>query len=83
MDDETIMGDYGNKKIPISRAQYRANGYKRAIGKLTKGPSRCHQERQAIPKPAPIDRDAVQRLLEQGARARERPLPRVDANQDD
>ena len=39
MDDETIMGDYGNKKIPISRAQYRANGYKPAIAKLMKGPS--------------------------------------------
>jgi hypothetical protein len=41
MDDETIMVDYGNKKIPISRAQYRANGYKPAIGKLMKGSSGC------------------------------------------
>ena len=34
MDDETIMVDYGNKKIPISRAQKRANGYKPPIEKL-------------------------------------------------
>lgn len=41
MNDETIMVDYGTRKIPISRAQYRANGYGPAIEKLFVGPARC------------------------------------------
>ena len=28
MPDGTVMVDYGRKKIPISLAQYRANGYR-------------------------------------------------------
>jgi len=41
VNDETVMVDYGTMKIPLSRAQYRANGYKPAIEKLMERPPRC------------------------------------------
>jgi hypothetical protein len=35
MPDDTVMVAYGPKKIQISRAQYKANGYKPPLEKLT------------------------------------------------
>lgn len=48
MNHETIMVDYGTRKIPISRAQYKANGYKPAIEKLIEGPPRCGKSPSSI-----------------------------------
>ena len=48
MNDETIMVDYGGRKIPISRAQYRANGYKPAIEKLIEGTTRCGKSSSSL-----------------------------------
>jgi hypothetical protein len=33
--DRSVMVAYGHRQIPISRAQYKANGYKPALEKLT------------------------------------------------
>ena len=38
INDDTVMVDYGTRKIAISRAQYRANGYRPEIEKLTEAP---------------------------------------------
>lgn len=51
MNDETIMVDYGTRKIPISRAQYRANGYKPAIEKLIEGPPHCGKSPSSLSGP--------------------------------
>jgi hypothetical protein len=48
MNNETIMVDYGTRKIPISRAQYRANGYKPAVENLIEGPQRSGKS-SAVP----------------------------------
>jgi hypothetical protein len=33
--DGRVLVDYGTRQVPISRAQYRANGYLPPLGKLT------------------------------------------------
>jgi hypothetical protein len=33
-DDGNVMVDYGKRKVPISAAQYKANGYKPRLGDL-------------------------------------------------
>jgi hypothetical protein len=48
MDDGTIMVDYGTRQIPISSAQYRANGYKPQIEKLMNARSRCCKPQSSL-----------------------------------
>ncbi len=36
--DGMVMVDYGTRKIPISAAKYRANGYKPSLKKLMENP---------------------------------------------
>ena len=47
LQDGSVMVAYGLRHIPISCAQYKANGYKPALDKLVAKPPRA----EAIPRP--------------------------------
>ena len=39
LDDGKVMVNYGRRQIPISQAQYKANGYRPPLGKLGARPA--------------------------------------------
>ena len=43
-EDGKVMVEYGTKKIPISEAQYKANGYKPPLRKLARGSLRSDSD---------------------------------------
>jgi hypothetical protein len=47
--DRSVMVAYGSRQIPISCAQYKANGYKAALEKLTVTNSFTAQKSRAPP----------------------------------
>jgi hypothetical protein len=56
LQDGSVMVAYGTRHVPISSAQYKANGYKPALGKLNMSKSLTAQK----PRARPVgERDAV------------------------
>jgi hypothetical protein len=60
MQDGSVMVAYGQKHVPISCAQYKANGYKPPLEKLAvkspavhKGAVECGHIPPALPRPSP------------------------------
>jgi hypothetical protein len=58
LQDGTIMVAYGSKKIPLSPAQYKANGYKPAFEKLKVKPTGADEPKRQ-PEPRLRDRRAL------------------------
>lgn len=63
--DGSVMVAYGRRQIPVSCAQYKANGYKPALEKLT-GPNSLTAQKSRVPPPRGSPADWTQGRLQLG-----------------
>jgi hypothetical protein len=68
MPDGQVMVDYGRRRAPISRAQYKANGYQPTYDKLgIKSPQGAKDEPRPVRRARPTARNVSSEALAENA----------------
>ncbi len=71
MPDGQVMVDYGRRRAPISRAQYKANGYQPTYDKLLAQPPQEAKELRPARRAKPLAKAHSSAAPAEGAAARE------------